>query len=418
MRQSELFTKTRKEAPADEVSRSAQLLIRAGYVAKEMAGVYSWLPLGMQTLDRVVNAIDREMRSLGATEVSLSALQDPAPWKTTGRWDDTAVDVWFKTKLKNESEVGLGLTHEEALARLLKDHITSYRDLPRYIYQFQTKFRNEVRAKSGLLRTREFLMKDLYSFTATAEGLDTFYDRVADAYTRIFQSLGIGDKTVKTFASGGAFSKYSHEFQTICPAGEDTIYITPDQKTAVNQEVFTDEVLNDLGKSKSDFHSVKAVEVGNIFKLGTTYSAALGLLYTDERGKQQPVVMGSYGIGPARVMATIAEVYSDDKGLIWPRSVAPYDVHLIEINPDHRDKISTAAQKLSEALAKKQVDVLHDDRELSPGQRFADADLIGIPTRVVISAKTLKAKKLEVKDRASGEVAMLSEAGLLKYLDA
>ncbi|MBI4426369.1 MAG: prolyl-tRNA synthetase [Candidatus Kerfeldbacteria bacterium] len=401
MLQSQLFTKTRKETPADEVSKSAQLLIRAGFVHKEMAGVYSFLPLGVRVMKRIIRIIKTEMDALGGVELYLSALQDPEIWKATDRWNDASIDIWFKTKLKNDTELGLGLTHEEPLTRMLRDHISSYRDLPRYIYQFQTKFRNEVRAKSGLIRTREFLMKDLYSFNATVAELDIFYAKVGQAYERIFRAVGLGEKTFRTFAGGGAFSKFSHEYQTVCDAGEDTIYLAMDQSVAVNQEVFTDEVLNDLGKQKTDFVQARAIEVGNIFKLGTRFSEALGLMFTDGQGKTKPVVMGSYGIGPARVMATIVELYHDEKGMLWPKSVAPFDVHVVEFNPKLNSTISSAARDLIELLEKQGIAVLHDDRDLTAGQKFADSDLIGIPVRVVVSEKTVKAGKFEVKERRS-----------------
>lgn len=418
MRQSQLFTKTRKDAPAGEVSVSAQLLIRAGFIHKEMAGVYSFLPLGVQVMKRILKIIKMEMAALGATELFMSALQDPEVWKTTNRWGDKEVDVWFKTQLKNETEVGFGLTHEDPLTRLMKDHINSYRDLPRYAYQFQTKFRNELRAKSGLLRTREFLMNDLYSFTATTEQLDEFYDRVSEAYGRIWQNVGIADKTYKTFASGGAFTKYSHEFQTLTESGEDTIYLAKDGSMAVNKEVFTDDVLADLKKTKEDFEKVQAIEVGNIFKLGTRFSAPLGLTYTDEAGKQQPVVMGSYGIGPARVMATAVELFHDDKGIIWPKSIAPFDVHVVELNAKNEKSIANDANEIVEELEKKGMAVLHDDRDATAGQKFADSDLIGIPVRIVVSAKTLEAGKYEVKERATGAVTHQDISGVLSAVVA
>lgn len=404
MRQSQLFTKTRKESPKDEVSTSAQLLIRAGFIAKEMAGAYSFLPLGVRVMKKIIKIIKVEMDTLGGVELHLSALQDPNVWKATDRWSDASIDIWFKTKLKNDAELGLGLTHEEPLTRIMKEHISSYRDLPRYVYQFQTKFRNELRAKSGLIRTREFLMKDLYSFNATAQDLDAFYEQAAKAYERIWQQVGIGDKTFRTFASGGAFSKFSHEFQTVCDAGEDTIYLAMDHSTAVNKEVFTDEVLIELSKQKTDFVEVRAIEVGNIFKLGTRFSEALGLTFTDEKGKTKPVVMGSYGIGPARVMAAIVELFHDDKGIVWPKTVAPFDVHVVEINAKHAKGIADAANELVEELEKQGMAVLHDDRDATAGEKFADSDLIGIPTRVVVSEKTIKAGKYEMKDRKSGEV--------------
>ncbi|MBI4090381.1 MAG: prolyl-tRNA synthetase, partial [Candidatus Kerfeldbacteria bacterium] len=404
MKQSQLFTKARKETPADEISKSSQLLIRAGFVHKELAGVYSFLPLGVRVMKRIIRIIKSEMDKLGAVELHLSALQDPDVWKATDRWSDAAVDVWFKTRLKNDTEVGLGLTHEDPLTRIMKDHISSYRDLPRYVYQFQTKFRNELRVKSGLLRTREFLMKDLYSFTAATNQLDAFYDRVAKAYDTIFRQVGIGEKTYRTFASGGAFNKFSHEFQTVTDTGEDTIYLNMDQSMAVNKEVFTDEVLRDLGFKTTDFVEVRAVEVGNIFKLGTRFSEALGLTYTDEAGKAHPVVMGSYGIGPARVMATIVELFNDEKGIVWPKSVAPFDVHVVEINAKQANEVTNAANELVEELEEQGIDVLHDDRDATAGAKFADSDLIGIPVRLVVSEKTVKAGKFEVKDRQRGEV--------------
>ncbi len=413
MLQSQLFTKTRKETPKDEVSTSAQLLIRAGFIAKELAGVYSFLPLGVRVMKRIIKIIKAEMDALGAVELHLSALQDPSVWKATDRWSDAAVDVWFKTKLKNETEVGLGLTHEDPLTRIMKDHVSSYRDLPRYVYQFQTKFRNELRAKSGLIRTREFLMKDLYSFTATTEELDAFYEKVATAYEKIFRQIGIGDKTYRTFASGGVFSKFSHEFQTATDTGEDTIYLNMDHSMAVNKEVFTDQVVRDLGFKKTDFVEVRAIEVGNIFKLGTRFSEALGLTFTDETGKTKPVVMGSYGIGPARVMATIVELYHDDKGIIWPKTVAPFDVQVVEINANDANGVANDANKLVGELEKEGIEVLHDDRELTAGQKFADSDLIGIPVRVVVSEKTMKAGKYEVLDRATGKVKHAADSAAL-----
>lgn len=412
MLQSVLFTKTRKEAPKDEVSTSAQLLIRAGYIHKDMAGVYSFLPLGLRVLNKIVEIIRQEINAIGGQEVELASLQDPAIWKASGRWDDQVVDAWFKTKLKNDNDLGLALTHEEALAKILADHVSSYRDLPKYIYQFQTKFRNELRAKSGLLRTREFLMNDLYSFTTDTKQLDEFYEVAAAAYGKIFQRLGLGEVTYRTFASGGIFSKFSDEFQTLCTSGEDTIYLAKDKSMAVNKEVFTDEALVDLGRQKSDFSEHQAIEVGNIFKLGTTYAEAMGLTYTDEMGQAHPVVMGSYGIGVPRVLATIVEVLADDKGIVWPTSVAPFDVHVVELNPKGDAAITESAHDLVLQLEQSGEEVLHDDRNLSAGQKFADSDLIGIPVRVVVSAKTVQAGKFEVKNRATGDVTSQSSKQL------
>jgi prolyl-tRNA synthetase len=408
MKQSHLFTRTRREAPKDEVAKNADLLIRAGYIHKDMAGVYSFLPLGLRTLNKIVNVIREEMNSIGGQEMHLAALQDKKVWEQSGRWDDAIVDNWFKTKLKNDTEVGLAFTHEEPLTllmRLMRDHIRSFRDLPALPYQFQTKFRNEARAKSGILRGREFLMKDLYSFCRDEKEHDEIYEKSKQAYRRIFDRLGIGGDTYVTFASGGSFAKYSHEFQTICEAGEDIIYVHEAKKIAVNKEVLNDEVLADLGISRSDLQEKKAIEVGNIFSLGTRFSDVFGLNYKDAEGNSKPVVMGSYGIGPSRVMGTIAEIWSDEKGLKWPESVAPFAVHLVALF-DKEGKVKTAADELYKKMTADGVEVLYDDRDATAGEKFSDSDLIGIPRRLVISAKTLAENSVESKDRSTGKVDM------------
>jgi len=412
MKQSQLFTRTRREAPKDEVAKNAQLLIRAGFIHKEMAGVYSYLPLGLRTLNKIIGIIREEMDAIGGQEVHLTALQDKALWEKTGRWNDAVVDDWFKTTFKNGAEAGLGFTHEEPLTALMKDHIRSFRDLPQAVYQFQTKFRNEKRAKSGILRGREFLMKDLYSFNVDEKAHNEFYEKATSAYIRIYDHLGIGAKTYKTFASGGSFSKYSHEFQTVCEAGEDTIYLNEAKKIAINKEVLNDEVLGNLGLLRSDLSEKKAVEVGNIFTLGTKYSEPLGLVYKDAEGMSKPVIMGCYGIGPGRVMGTIVELYADEKGLVWPESVAPFAVHLIALF-DEKGIVKKAADDLYAKLTKSTkehpngIEVLYDDRDASAGEKFGDSDLIGIPKRYLISEKTLANDSIEVRDRATGKVSMV-----------
>jgi len=410
MRQSQLFTKTRKEAPSDEVAKNAQLLIRAGFVHKEMAGVYSYLPLGLRVLNKINNIIREEMNAIGGVELFLTALQPKEKWEKTERFNE---DVWFKTKLANGTELGLGFTHEEALTNIMRDHINSFRDLPAYPYQIQTKFRNEVRSKSGIMRGREFLMKDLYSFNETEEDLEKFYEQAAEAYMRIFKRAGIGDKTYRTFAAGGTFSKFSDEFQTLSDAGEDTIYIDEEKNIAINEEVYTDEVIADLGLNKNKLRKEKSIEVGNIFKLGTRFSEALDLKYKTSDGEAKPVIMGSYGIGPGRLMGTVVELTSDENGLVWPEEVAPFDIHLVEIASDNPE-----VKKATEALYKKLVgagkEVLYDDRDIRAGEKFSDSDLIGIPTRVVIGEKTLAEGKFEVKRRRGGETTMLTETELLK----
>lgn len=407
MRQSLLFTKTRKDAPKDEISKNAQLLIRAGFIHKEMAGVYSFLPLGLRVMNKIISIIREEMNAIGSTELFLSSIQDKNVWVKGGRWDDSVVDVWFKSKLKNDTEIGLAFTHEEVLTSMMTEYIRSFRDLPVYTYQFQTKFRNETRAKSGVMRSREFIMKDLYSFSKNNEEHEVFYERAKQAYINIFKKIGLGNSTYVTFASGGSFSKYSHEFQTVTEAGEDIIYIDENKKIAINKEVLSDEVLSNLNIKREDLIEKKAVEVGNIFSLGTKYSDSFDLKYTDENGESKSVIMGSYGIGPARVMGTVAETLSDDKGLIWPESISPYHVHLISID-DKEGKVKAESEEIYKKLINKGLDVLWDDRDVRAGEKFADSDLIGIPRRIIISEKTLANNSVEEKNRKTGEVKMTS----------
>ncbi len=410
MRQSQLFTKTRKDAPKDEVSENAQLLIRAGYIHKEMAGVYDFLPLGVRVIEKIRAIIREEMNALGGQEVSLTALQNPEPWKKTGRWGEEAVDVWFKTELKNGTELGLGPSHEEPLVEIMRNHVSSYRDLPRAVYQFQTKFRNELRSKSGIMRGREFLMKDMYSFHASEADLDEYYTQVAIAYENIFKRVGLGDMTYMTFASGGMFSPFSHEFQTVSNAGEDSVYIDEKKRIAVNDEVMQDELLDELGLKRDALTEAKSIEVGNIFKLGTKYSKPLGLVFKDEKGDEKPVVMGCYGIGLGRVMGTVVETLCDEKGIVWPESIAPFRMHLVELSQD--EKIKKFAESLYADLTAAGVEVLYDDRDARAGEKFADSDLLGIPYRVVVGKNT-SPDAIEVVSRKSGETVVVARNQLL-----
>lgn len=412
MRQSALYTKTRKEAPKDEVAKNAQLLIRAGFVHKEMAGVYDLLPLGLRVIEKIRGIIREEMNAIGGQEVAMTALQDPALWKTTGRWDDEQVDVWFKTALKNGGELGLGCTHEEPMTAMMRPHISSYRDLPVSAYQFQTKFRNELRSKSGVMRGREFLMKDLYSFARTQQELDAFYEQVTAAYQAVFNRAGIGERTWLTFASGGMFSKFSHEFQTVSDAGEDTIYLHKEKGIAVNEEVMTDEILAELGIQREELEEAKAIEVGNIFKLGTRYSEPIGLTYKDEEGKDRPVVMGSYGIGLGRLMGTVVECLADEKGIVWSKEIAPFRIHLVSLAGTD-EGVARYADELYEELTRAGVEVLYDDRDLRAGEKFADSDLIGIPYRVIVGKDASQSDMLEVVERASGETTSRAREELL-----
>lgn len=411
MRQTQLFTRTKKEAPKDEVSRNAQLLIRAGFIHKEMAGVYSFLPLGLRVLNKVIGIIREEMNGIDGQEISMTALQEKELWQKTDRWDDKNVDVWFKTALKNGTELGLGWTHEEPLTRLLTQHISSYRDLPVLVYQFQTKFRNETRAKSGIMRMREFLMKDLYSFARTQGEHEKIYASVRAAYKKIFERVGLGERTYPTFASGGAFSKYSEEFQTVSDAGEDLIYIDEASGQALNKEVLNDAVMADLGLKRENLVEKKAVEVGNIFTLGTKFSEPLGLVFKDEEGGSQSVVMGCYGIGPGRVMGTIAEVLSDETGLVWPESVAPFRVHLLSLGADEK------ALEIYSALTAAGIETLYDDRNVSAGEKFAESDLIGIPYRIVIGKRSFESGKAEIKKRTSSNIETVPLEEIVRYFE-
>ena len=407
MRQSNLFSKTRKNAPSDEVSKNAELLIRAGFINKEMAGVYSYLPLGLRVLNKVNNIIREEMNKIGGVELLLSSLQEKETWQKSGRWSDETVDNWFKSAFKNGGEVGLGFTHEEPLTKMMLYHVHSFRDLPIYVYQIQTKFRNEARAKSGLMRCREFLMKDLYSFSRSDDEHNQFYEKSKQAYLNVFNRVGLGKRTYMTFASGGTFSKYSHEFQTVSSAGEDVIYVDREKNLAVNKEVLSDEVLKDLGLKRGELSEEKAIEVGNIFSLGTKFSDAFGLSYVDDKGGVKWVIMECYGIGPGRLIGTIVECLSDDKGIVWPREVSPFDVHLILLNPKEDVEVEKASRKLYENLEQKGYEVLFDDRPISAGFKFADSDLIGIPVRLVISPKTVASGVVEKKNRSSLEAEMV-----------
>lgn len=405
MKRTQLFIKTLKQAPADEVAINAQLLIRAGFVHKEMAGVYAFTPLGLRVLENVKRIIREEMNSVGGVEVMMTTLQSRDLWEKTDRWDDAKVDNWFKTHLANGSELGIGFTHEEPIVDMLKDYVSSYKDLPVTMYQIQSKFRNEKRAKSGLMRGREFIMKDMYSFARTQEEHEKLYEEAVAAYLRVFDRVGLGEYTYRTYADGGVFTdKFSDEFQVISPVGEDTIYADSTKKVAVNEEVKTDVNLQIFGLAEENLSEQKSIEVGNTFHLETKYTDALGLKYTDEHGEQQPIIMGCYGIGVSRLVGAIAEHFSDDKGLVWPRSVAPYQVYLVQIGKES----VKAAEDLYRELSEKGVEVLYDDRDERPGKKFADAELMGIPMRITVSDRLEEDNKIEVVDRTSGEQVVLT----------
>ncbi|MEK7503792.1 MAG: aminoacyl--tRNA ligase-related protein [Patescibacteria group bacterium] len=413
MRQSEIFTKILREAPKDELSINAQLLIRAGFVDKLMAGVYSYLPLGLLVFKKIENIIREEINNIGGQEVLLPVLHPKALWEKTGRWQH---EEMFRLKNREEKEFSLGWTHEEIVTPLVKNFVNSYKDLPVYVYQIQDKFRDELRSKSGLLRGREFVMKDLYSFHADEKDLDSYYEKVKIAYFKIFERCGLGKDTFLTLASGGTFSKYSHEFQTITPAGEDEIYLCPKCNLGINKEIIQEEKNQcpECGNKKLEIR--KSIEVGNIFKLKDKYTKVFDFKFKDKEGQEKIVMMGCYGIGLGRLMGTIVEAHNDTRGMIWPEEVAPFKVHLIKIGESL--EVKSLAEKIYQDLQKQGIEVLYDDREnKTAGEKFAEADLIGIPLRMVVSEKTLKLDSVEMKKRTEEEIKLIKINDLPQFLN-
>lgn len=410
MLQSALGTKTLRESPKDELAINAQYLERGGFVQKIMAGVYAYLPLGCRVLMHIERIVREEMNRIGGQELFLPALHPKELWMQTGRWD--SFDALFRIQSRHSMEYALGATHEEVIVPVMKTFIQSYKDLPSAMYQIQTKFRDEPRAKSGVLRGREFRMKDMYSFHAEEKDLDRFYTIAAAAYARIFQRIGL--RALYTEASGGSFSKYSHEFQVPIETGEDTIYYCKKCDYAVNSEISEK---GNCPKCDHPGEQMCASEVGNIFKLNTKYSAPFDLAYTDEKGERKTVLMGCYGIGTTRVLGTVVEASHDERGILWPVSIAPFQAHIIPLSSSDEDSqhlIVNRARKLEADLEEAGIDVLYDDRiGHTAGEKFADADLIGIPLRIVISEKTIAAGGYELKKRSSSETIVLSSERIL-----
>ena len=412
MRQSQLFVKTLKETVKDEKSINAQLLIRGGFIDKLMAGVYSYLPLGFRVLKKIENIIREEMDMIGGQEVFLPALLPKANWLQTNRWQ---YEEMFKLKSRGGKDYSLGWTHEEVITPLVKKFVNSYKDLPVYVYQIQNKFRDELRSKSGLLRVIEFIMKDFYSFHKNEKDLDKYYEEVKEAYFKIFKRCGLEKQTFLTLASGGTFSKYSHEFQTITPYGEDQIYLCQKCKLGLNKEIIEKENYQCPKCKNENLKIEKAFEVGNIFKLMDKFSKAFKFTFKDSDGKEKIVLMGCYGIGLGRLMGAIIEVYHDSKGIIWPKEIAPFKVHLIQIGNERN--IEEITEKIYENLKKAKIEVLYDDRkEKSVGEKFTDCDLIGIPTRIIISPKTLEKKSAEIKKRAQKKIKLIKLNQLINYV--
>ncbi|MDP3793053.1 MAG: aminoacyl--tRNA ligase-related protein [bacterium] len=411
MKLSNLFTKTLREAPADEEAINAKLLIRGGFVFKNSAGIYSFLPLGWRVLSKIANMIREEMNAIGGQELLMPALVEKKYMEPTARWD---LDVGYFAKLKEEKESNfvLGWSHEEVLTSIASKFISSYKDLPFYAYQIQTKFRHEARAKSGLLRGREFMMKDLYSFHVDENDLNKYYEKVAKSYHKIFERCGL--KAIYTLAAGGVFTdKFTHEFQVIADVGEDTIYVCNKCEYAENKEISKFKGGDKCSKcGEGKIEEKKSIEVGNIFNQGTKYSEALGLQFSDESGNKKPVIMGAYGIGLSRLMATAVEVYNDDRGIIWPENIAPFKIHLVVL-----DGKSKEADKVYSDLTKAGIEVLYDDRgDKTPGEKFADADLIGCPIRLVISNKTLTQDSVELKRRNQKDFKLIKLTEIVKSI--
>ena len=404
MRFSNFPIKTLCEAPKDEQALNAKLLIRASFIDKLASGIYSFLPLGLKVLKNIENIVRDEIEKISGIEILMPVLHPKKNWEQTGRWE--TLDVLYKIKTKSNFEYALGPTHEEIVVPLAKNLISSYRDLPLHLYQIQTKFRNEPRAKSGILRGREFLMKDLYSFHKDADDLEKYYDKVKIAYKNIFERLNL--KTLLTEASGGTFSKLSHEFQVLTKAGEDIIFHC-DCGFALNKEIIKN--IKKCPDCDNKLKQSNGVEVGNIFKLNTKYSDPFKLTFTDEKGEQKQVYMGCFGIGIARIMGTIVEVYNDEKGIIWPENVAPFKAHLMAFG-----NTKSNGEKVYNELKKQGIEVLYDDRKISAGEKLTDVDLIGIPYRIIISEKTLKQDKIELKKRSKDKIELITIKDLLNKL--
>ena len=401
MRQSQLFTKTRREAPADEVSKNAQLLVRAGFVHKEMAGVYSYLPLGKKVLEKIERIVREEMDAIGGQEIRMATLHPSEPWKQTGAWD--SVDVVFKLMSRTEKEYTIGQSEEEIVTPIAREYLVSYKDLPVALYQIGQKYRDELRAKSGIMRGREFTMKDMYSFHETQEDFDRFYALAKESYLKVYSRLGLVAKA--TEASGGAFTKkLSYEFMVLTEAGEDDILYCNHCSYCVNAEISDQKEADACTRcGKGSLARAKASEVGNIFDLGMKYSKDFSFTYKDREGKDQYPIMGCFGIGISRLMGVIVEAFGDEKGLVWPESIAPFSFHLVSLGKPG-DEISKTADALYNDLVKAGAEVLYDDRDLRAGEKFAESDLLGIPKRIVVGKDAVATGVFEVVSRASGAV--------------
>lgn len=415
MKQSQLFTKTIKDISGEETSKNAQLLIRAGFIHKTMAGSYTFLPLGLRVLTKIEDIVRNKMNELGAQEMTMSMLHPSELWKTTGAWD--SVDVLFKIKSRTERDYAIGQSEEEVVTPIIKEYVRSYKDLPFIGYQIHWKFRDELRAKAGIMRGREFLMKDMYTIHESQEAFDAFYKLAKEKYLEVYKEIGLIAKA--TEASGGSFTKkISYEFMVLTDAGEDDILYSENSDFCINKEITELKEGDDAPDGSGKLKSGKASEVGNVFDLGTRYQDAFDFSFIDKNGEKQKGVMGCYGIGVTRIMGVIAETMSDEKGLVWPSSVAPFSLHLLLLSKDKESDTYKNAEELYKKLTKMGVEVLFDDRDVSPGEKFADSDLIGIPLRVVVSEKSLQAGGVEIKERQESIGEIISQEAFLASFQA
>jgi prolyl-tRNA synthetase len=407
MRYSLLFPKTQKQPPKGAESINHKLLVRAGFIDQLMAGSWTLLPLGLRVVQKINDIIREELNKTGAQELLMPLLHPKEIWNETGRWD-SAKEIMYQLK-KDNKEFGLSFTHEEIVVDLIRKHQLSPKDFPIKLYHFSTKFRHELRARSGILRGREFLMKDLYSVHISEEDMYDYYKKIIDAYLKIFKKLSLEVKVVES--SGGVFTdKHSHEFQVLSDEGEDTIFYCECGKCdfAQNEEIAKVKEGDKCKGCDCKIKRSKAIEVGNIFPLGTMYAQKMGAFYKDSNGAKKPLWLASYGIGPTRLLGTLVEIFHDDKGIIWPKNVAPYSVHLISLKSDEKTK------EIYHSLISQGIEVMYDDRDVNAGEKFADADLIGIPVRLVISEKT--GDKIEWKERNSQNSEVITFEEILKRL--
>lgn len=412
MRYSKLFGKTIKDAPRDATLTSHKLLYRGGFIRESTAGRYYFLPLGLRVQQKIQKIIKEEMDASGAQEILTPILHPIELWKETNRTKSVGFELMV-IKDRNKTEFVLGGTAEEMIVELARKFQVSYKDLPFNVYQFSTKFRDELRARGGLLRLREFVMKDAYSFHATEEDFKKEYEKMTKAYVQIFEKMGL--KAIKTESDNGYIGgEYSHEFQVVCKTGEDEIIYCTGGDFSQNAEISKVEAGKACDLGHGPLEKVKSIEVGNIFQLGYHYSSKMkDAVFTDQNGSKKPFYMGCYGIGLARTLATIVEIHHDERGIIWPSSVSPFQAHLVTINK--QQLTSNKADKIYEELQKAGVEVLYDDREdVSAGAKFADADLIGIPVRLVVSEKT--GDRIELKKRSEDKTELLNKEEILKQL--